>query len=77
MKKFLVTVSLRPDQRPGRPQDRLAGRCPLTDNFCTDITAPEHTMLIEAHGSGQVRKIMAARGYMRIVRIEQVKEDGP
>ena len=76
MKQFIVTVRLPPSRRTGNPRDKIAGRCPVSGLHCTDVTAPDHSVLIPARNQRQVRQIAANRGYLHITRVEEVKPDG-
>lgn len=65
---YLVTVKL-PRNPKHDPRRKVAGNCPVTGLYCTDVTGEHHTVLIEA-SDVTTAEVDARMLYGHVTRIE-------
>lgn len=69
--KYIVTVRLKLDVDHD-PRRKKVGPCPVTGEFCSDVTGAHHSFLVEADGERAVTDKVEGDGFPHITRIEVV-----
>ncbi len=71
--KAIITIKLKRNPNHN-PKDKKKGKCPITNNECSDITG-EHHSYIETGNSLKEIEIKAKNKYSHITRIEVIKNE--